>query len=134
MHNTLNIDDINVIHCKTHLNKGDILQVANMHCIHDDLILPCWCCSCSTGNVAPGLSLQLANLVLGGMTKNVYHGIFQNSNSFTVCDGISFSCIIRCSQHFLLVERGITGPFKIEKVEHLLHSCPLPLCLSKREV
>lgn len=29
-------------------------------------------------------------LVLGGMTKNVYHGIFQNSYGFTVYDGIFF--------------------------------------------
>ena len=50
-------------------------------------------------------------LVLGGMTKNVYQGIFQNSNCFTVYDGIFFSCIIRCSQHVLLVDRGITSPF-----------------------
>ena len=33
---------------------------------------------------------------------------------------IFFSCIIRCYQHFLLVERGITSPFKIEKAAHLV--------------
>ena len=26
--------------------------------------------------------------MLGGMTKNVYHGIFQNKSGFTVYDGI----------------------------------------------
>ncbi len=29
-------------------------------------------------------------LVLGGMTKNVYHGIFLNYTGFTVYDGIYF--------------------------------------------
>ena len=31
------------------------------------------------------------NIMLGGMTKNVYHGILQNSYSFTVYDSIFFS-------------------------------------------
>ena len=68
--------------------------------------------------------------MLGGVTKNVYDGIFQNSNGFTVLpDGI-----FRCSQHFLLAERGITSPFWIEKAAHVLQGCTLPPCLSKREV
>ena len=50
-------------------------------------------------------------IVLGSITKNVNHGIFKNSNGFTVYDGIFFPCIIRCSKHFLLVARGITSPF-----------------------
>jgi len=45
-------------------------------------------------------------LVLGGLTKNLYQGLFfQNYDGFPVF----FSCIIRCSKHFLLVERGITA-------------------------
>ena len=49
-------------------------------------------------------------IVLGGITKNVYCGIFQKTVSWYMIV-FSFSCIIRCSQHFLLVERGITSPF-----------------------
>ena len=56
------------------------------------------------------------------MTKNVFHGIFPNffetfSQYMTV---YFFSCIISCSQHFLLVERGITSPFLDRKAAHLL--------------
>ncbi len=42
--------------------------------------------SCTTLTVALHLRLEL-----GGMTKNVYHGIFLNYTGFTVYDGIFFS-------------------------------------------
>ncbi len=35
-------------------------------------------------------NLRSCTLELGGMTKNVYHGIFQNYSGFTVYDGIFF--------------------------------------------
>ncbi len=35
-------------------------------------------------------TLIMTALVLGGMTKNLYHGIFQNYTGFTVYDGIYF--------------------------------------------
>ncbi len=36
------------------------------------------------------LAYAILDVVLGVMTKNVYHVIFQNYTSFTVYDGISF--------------------------------------------
>ncbi len=33
---------------------------------------------------------EYGSLELGGMTKNVYHGIFLNYTGFTVYDGIFF--------------------------------------------
>ncbi len=35
-------------------------------------------------------SCMFSDVVLGSMTKNSYHGIFQNYTSFTVYDGIYF--------------------------------------------
>ncbi len=37
------------------------------------------------------ITTLLLLLELGGMTKNVYHGIFLNYTGFTVYDGIFFS-------------------------------------------
>ena len=34
--------------------------------------------------------IKCHTIVLGGMTKNVYHSIFQNKSGFTVYDGIFF--------------------------------------------
>ena len=40
------------------------------------------------GVTAHNVTLTSVVLVLGGMTKNVYQGIFKNSNGFTVYEGI----------------------------------------------
>ncbi len=54
-------------------------------------------------------------LELGGMTKNVYHGIFLNYTGFTVYDGIFFPCMTGCEPHFLLTEE------KLQKIDLQCH-------------
>ncbi len=38
----------------------------------------------------PNLNFHQCQIELGGMTKNLYHGIFLNYTGFTVYDGIYF--------------------------------------------